>query len=632
MQKPAPDKRTQFSIWYFVAVLLLLFLLPDWLSSQPQTIRYSEFRALALAGELRDVAVASDEVKASVPRDQLMSHLSSEAQDQLGGSGDDEVRIRAIRVEDPDLLQVLEEAGIDYTGVQDNTWFTSMLSWLLPLVLLVLLWSFLLRRMSGMGPGGGSMMSIGKSKAKVYMEKDTRVTFDDVAGVDEAKAELQEVVDFLRDPDKSSRLGAHIPKGVLLVGPPGTGKTLMARAVAGQAGVPFLSISGSEFVEMFVGVGAARVRDLFNQARSMAPAIMFIDGLDALGRAGGANPVMTNDEKEQTLNQLLVELDGFDPSSGLILLAATNRPEILDQALLRAGRFDRQVLVDRPDRVGRAAILKVHIRKIRIDTSIDLDQIAALTPGFTGADLANLVNEAALLATRRNADVVTLEDFSNAIERIVAGLEKKNRILSEKERRVVAYHELGHALVAMSLEGVDPVQKVSIIPRGISALGFTLQRPTEDRFLLSEQELRNRMTVLLGGRAAERLVFNATSTGAADDLEKATDIARDMVTRFGMIPALGQVSYEKAAQNHLQQRWLDNTRNYSEATAEAIDQAIRELIDQAFNHATEILESRRQTLEEGARRLLEVEVLDGEALQQLLGQEQAPGPDRVTPT
>lgn len=622
MPTPAPGKRTQFSIWYFVAVLLLLFLLPDWLSSQPQTIRYSEFRALALAGELQDVTVATEQVKASVRRDQLAPYLPSEELSRLRTSEGDRVPVRAVRVEDPDLVQVLEEAGVDYTGVQENTWFTSLLSWLLPLALLVLLWSFLLRRMTGMGGGGsGSMMSIGKSKAKIYMEKDTRVTFDDVAGVDEAKAELQEVVDFLRDPDKYSRLGAHIPKGVLLVGPPGTGKTLMARAVAGQAGVPFLSISGSEFVEMFVGVGAARVRDLFNQARGMAPAIIFIDELDALGRARGANPMMANDEKEQTLNQLLVELDGFDPSSGLILLAATNRPEILDQALLRAGRFDRQVLVDRPDRVGRAQILKVHIRKIKLDTATDLDHIAALTPGFTGADLANLVNEAALLATRRNADVVTLEDFNAAIERIIAGLEKKNRILSEKERRTVAYHELGHALVAMSLEGVDPVQKVSIIPRGISALGYTLQRPTEDRFLLTEQELRNRMTVLLGGRAAECLVFNATSTGAADDLDKATDIARDMVTRFGMIPALGQVTYEKATRNHLQQRWLDSGRSYSEATAEAIDQAIRELIDQAFNEATDLLRSHRQTLESGAVQLLVAEVLSGDALQKLLGQE-----------
>ncbi|GGY86062.1 ATP-dependent zinc metalloprotease FtsH [Marinobacter zhanjiangensis] len=623
MPTPSPDKRTQYSIWYFVAVLLFLFLLPDWLSSQPQTIRYSEFRALALAGELQEVTVATEEVKASVRADQLSPYLSSEEVSRLRPSGDDTVRIRAIRVEDPDLVQVLEEAGVSYTGVRENTWLTSMLSWLLPLAVLVLVWSFLLRRMSGMGGGGsGSMMSIGKSKAKIYMEKDTRVTFDDVAGVDEAKAELQEVVDFLRDPDKYSRLGAHIPKGVLLVGPPGTGKTLMARAVAGQASVPFLSISGSEFVEMFVGVGAARVRDLFNQARGMAPAIIFIDELDALGRARGANPMMNNDEKEQTLNQLLVELDGFDPSSGLILLAATNRPEILDQALLRAGRFDRQVLVDRPDRIGRAQILKVHIRKIKLEPSIDMDKVAALTPGFTGADLANLVNEAALLATRRNANVVTLEDFNAAIERIVAGLEKKNRILSKKERRTVAYHELGHALVAMSLEGVDPVQKVSIIPRGISALGYTLQRPTEDRFLLSEQELRNRMTVLLGGRAAEQLVFNATSTGAADDIEKATEIARDMVTRFGMIPALGQVTYEQSSQNHMQQRWLGNSRQYSEATAEAIDQAIRELIDQAFNQATGILESHRETLENGAKQLLEVEVLSGEALQKLLGQEQ----------
>ncbi|SFR63445.1 cell division protease FtsH [Marinobacter daqiaonensis] len=617
MPNPKPDKRTQFSIWYFIAVMVFLFLLPDWLSSQPQTIRYSDFRALAMAGELREVSVAAEDIRATVAIDQLAAYLPANQLTRMGPGDSGLVRVRAIRVEDPDLVRVLEEADINYTGVRENTWLTSLLSWLLPFALLILLWSFLLRRMGGMG-SGGSMMAIGKSKAKVYMEKDTRVTFDDVAGVDEAKAELQEVVDFLRDPEKYSRLGAHIPKGVLLVGPPGTGKTLMARAVAGQAGVPFLSISGSEFVEMFVGVGAARVRDLFNQARTMAPAIIFIDELDALGRARGANPMMANDEKEQTLNQLLVELDGFDPSSGLILLAATNRPEILDQALLRAGRFDRQVLVDRPDRLGRTQILKVHVRKIRLDDQADLDQIAALTPGFTGADLANLVNEAALLATRRNADRVTLDDFNNAIERIVAGLEKKNRILSERERRTVAYHELGHALVAMALPGVDPVQKVSIIPRGISALGYTLQRPTEDRFLLSEDELRNRMAVLLGGRAAEALVFNTTSTGAADDLQKATDIARDMVTRYGMIPGLGLVTYEKSPASHLQQRFLDGPRSYSEATAEAIDQAIRTLTEQAFETATGILEAHRDSLETGAMRLLEVEVLSGEGLRDLM--------------
>lgn len=621
---PAPDKRTQFSIWYFVAVLLLLFLLPDWLATQPHTIRYSEFRTLVADGAVSDVTVGTEDIRATVSRQQLAGVLTSEDLEKLQGTDGDSLTIRAIRVDDPDLVPLLEDAGVDYTGTRENTWLTSLLSWLLPLGLLILFWSFMLRRMGGgLGGGSGSMMSIGKSKAKVYMEKDTRVTFDDVAGVDEAKAELQEVVDFLKDPEKYSRLGAHVPKGVLLVGPPGTGKTLMARAVAGQAGVPFLSISGSEFVEMFVGVGAARVRDLFNQARGMAPAIIFIDELDALGRARGANPMMANDEKEQTLNQLLVELDGFDPSSGLILLAATNRPEILDPALLRAGRFDRQVLVDRPDRIGRAQILKVHIRKITLDDTVDLDHVAALTPGFTGADLANLVNEAALLATRRNADSVSLDDFNAAIERIIAGLEKKNRILSEHERRTVAYHELGHALVAMSLPGVDPVQKVSIIPRGISALGYTLQRPTEDRFLLSENELRNRMTVLLGGRAAESLIFNMTSTGAADDLDKATDIARDMVTRFGMIPALGQVTYEKASQNHLQPNLLSPRRRYSEATAEAIDQAIRELIDEAFDRATRILGEHRDTLDTGARRLLEVEVLSGEALQALLGSENA---------
>jgi cell division protease FtsH len=468
---------------------------------------------------------------------------------------------------------------------------------------------FLMRRMA-MGGLGGGLMQVGKSRAKIYVEKDTKVSFADVAGVDESKAEISEVVDFLKNPQAGGRLGARLPKGILLVGPPGTGKTLLARAVAGEAGVAFLSISGSEFVEMFVGVGAARVRDLFEQARKLAPCIIFIDELDALGRARGAGPMMGgHDEKEQTLNQLLVELDGFDPSSGIVLLAATNRPEILDPALLRAGRFDRQILVDRPDKKGRIQILEVHVKKVKLAPGVRLEEVAALTPGFTGADLANLVNEAALLATRRGADAITTEDFTVAIERIVAGLEKRNRILNARERRTVAYHELGHALVALSLPGQDPVQKVSIIPRGIGALGYTLQRPIEDRFLMSRQELEDKMTVLLAGRAAESLVFTEISTGAADDLQRATDIARSMVTRYGMDEKLGQAAYETDRGTFLGQPIEGGGRRFSEETAREIDVSVRALIDRAFDRAREILGRRRAELERLAKVLLEKETL-----------------------
>ena len=451
----------------------------------------------------------------------------------------------------PAFAEQLQQYGVTFRGGTDSNFFSNLLSWVLPVVIFFGIWIFLLRRMAMGGMGSGGLMSIGKSKAKIYVEKDTKTTFGDVAGVEEAKAELKEVVDFLKDPQSYGVLGARLPRGVLLVGPPGTGKTLLARAVAGEAGVTFLSISGSEFVEMFVGVGAARVRDLFEQARKMAPCIIFIDELDAMGRARGIGPMAGgHDEKEQTLNQLLVELDGFDPSQGIILLAATNRPEILDPALLRPGRFDRQILVDRPDKQGRIQILEVHVRKVKLAPEVRLEEVAALTPGFTGADLANLVNEAALMATRRRAEAVTMNDFTAAFERIVAGLEKRNRLLNPKERRVVAYHELGHALVALTLPGVDPVHKVSIIPRGVGALGYTLQRPTEDRFLMSVEELENKMAVLLGGRGAEQLVFGEVSTGASDDLMKATDIARSMVTRYGMDGTLGQAAYETERGNY----------------------------------------------------------------------------------
>jgi cell division protease FtsH len=489
---------------------------------------------------------------------------------------------------------------------------------LLPTVLLVGFWLFLSQRLL-QGHGGG-MMAIGKSKAKVFMEQSIPTTFADVAGVDEAKEELQEIISFLKDPEGYARLGAHVPKGILLVGPPGTGKTLLARAVAGEANVPFFSISGSEFVELFVGVGAARVRDLFEQAQQHAPCIIFIDELDALGRARGISPAGGGqDEKEQTLNQLLSELDGFDVRGGVVLLAATNRPEILDPALLRAGRFDRQILVDRPDKIGRRAILQVHVRKVTLDPQVSLDEVAALTTGFTGADLANLVNEAALLATRRGAASVQPQDFTEAIERIIAGLEKRTRVLTVTERRWVAYHEMGHALVALAMPGSDPIQKVSIIPRGIAALGYTIQRPTEDRFLMSRAELADKMTVLLGGRAAELLVFDDTSTGAADDLAHATDIARSMVLRYGMVPELGQVSYQPDAApllGNTVETW--QPRSYSESTAAAIDKSVRALIDVAFVHARSILVGERDLLDRAAAELLSRETLSGDELARML--------------
>jgi cell division protease FtsH len=470
------------------------------------------------------------------------------------------------------------------------------------------MWIFLFRKVADR-QGFGGLMSIGKSRAKIYVEKDTKTTFADVAGVEEAKFELQEVVQFLKDPKSYGRLGAHVPKGILLVGPPGTGKTLLAKAVAGEAGVPFFSISGSEFVEMFVGVGAARVRDLFQQARQAAPCIIFIDELDALGRSRGPGAFGGYDEKEQTLNQLLAELDGFDPSIGVILLAATNRPEVLDPALLRAGRFDRQVLVDRPDKSGRIAILKVHIRKIKVARDVDLEKIASLTAGFTGADLANLINEAAIAATRRRADEVSFDDFTIAIERIVAGAEKKSRVLSTEERRRVAYHEMGHALVAANLPGVDPVQKVSIIPRGVGALGYTMQRPTEDRFLLSASDLKNRIAVLMGGRASEQLIYDGdVSTGAADDLQRATEIAIEMVTRYGMDATIGQRTYAPRPQMFLQTP-KDQVVSAAEATGREIDLAVRSLIEDADGRARSILEAHRKELDDGVELLMARETL-----------------------
>jgi len=590
------QRRTQINVGYLIFAFFAMMLLQQWWQTAQtvEVVPYSEFEKLLAEDRIAEVAIGDAKITGKLK--------SPEA----GGKS-----VVVANVVEPDLAARLSKYGVRYTRVHESTFLRDLLSWIVPALVFFGVWFWLIRRMGAQGGLGGGFMSIGKSRAKVYVEKQTGVTFADVAGVDEAKAELQEVVEFLKDPKKYGRLGARIPKGVLLVGPPGTGKTLLARAVAGEAGVAFFSISGSEFVEMFVGVGAARVRDLFEQARQKAPAIIFIDELDALGRARGAGGAFGggHDEKEQTLNQLLVELDGFDPSTGLVLLSATNRPEILDPALLRAGRFDRQVLVDRPDKPGRIQILQVHVKKIRLQPEVDLAQVAALTPGFTGADLANLVNEAALLATRRGGEEVTLDDFTHAIERIVAGLEKKNRLLNPRERRVVAHHELGHAMVAMALPGVDPVHKVSIIPRGVGALGYTIQRPTEDRFLMTREELENKMAVLLGGRAAEQVVFGHLSTGAADDLAKVTDIARSMVMRYGMVPSLGNVAYEEERSPFLPGQVIQKSREYSEQTAREIDVAVREIVKLAYDKALVILTREKEVLERWAGRLLEKETL-----------------------
>ena len=589
-----PDARKrQIMIWYVLAAVvgILLFQI-FWASySQVETIPYSEFETLLDQGKIAAVTVGADSVQGT-----LKEPLPSGKRE-----------FYAARV-DPQLAEKLASHQVVVNGAPSGGVIQTILSWVIPAIIFYVVWMFLFRRLAEK-QGFGGLMQVGKSHAKIFVETDTKVTFKDVAGVDEAKFELQEVVAFLRDPKSFGRLGARVPKGVLLVGPPGTGKTLLAKAVAGEAGVPFFSISGSEFVEMFVGVGAARVRDLFDQARKAAPCIIFIDELDALGRSRAPGGYGGTDEKEQTLNQLLAELDGFDPSSGVILLAATNRPEILDPALLRAGRFDRQVLVDRPDRTGRLDILKVHVRKVKLAPDLDLDAIAGLTTGFTGADIANLVNEAAIVATRRNASSINFNDFTEAIERIVAGLEKKSRVLNEDERRRVAYHEMGHALVAATLPGIDPVLKVSIIPRGVGALGYTIQRPTEDRFLLNRTNLENRIAVLLGGRASEQLVFDGdVSSGAADDLQRATEIALEMVTRYGMDAKIGQRTYAAAPQPFIATPTADRVQA-AEVTTREIDVAVRDLIGNGFDRACDILRTRRGDLDAGAALLLKRETL-----------------------
>jgi cell division protease FtsH len=604
------NSKTRFNLIYVLVALSGVFLVHDlWVRSQGVVlIPYSQFQQLLVQGKVQEVVIDADSIQG----------VLKEA--PQGPPYEGRSHFATTRVS-PELATSLEKFGVTFTGRVESPWFHAILSWVVPVVLFGAMWMWFARRVGGPGGPGAGLMSIGKSKAKVFVETGVPVRFADVAGVDEAKAELEEVVSFLKEPKSYGRLGARMPKGVLLVGPPGTGKTLLARAVAGEAAVPFFSISGSEFVEMFVGVGAARVRDLFQQARLKAPCVIFIDELDALGRARGAYPGMGgHDEKEQTLNQLLSELDGFDPAIGIVLLAATNRPEVLDPALLRAGRFDRQVLVDRPDRIGRTQILAVHVKKVLLAPEVKLEEVAALTPGFTGADLANLVNEAALVATRRGADEILTGDFTAAIERIVAGLEKKNRLLNPKEREVVAHHEMGHALVAAAQPGCDPVHKVSIIPRGIGALGYTIQRPTEDRYLMTREELEAKMAVLLAGRTAEEVIFGHLSTGAADDLSRATDIARSMVTRYGMLPEVGPLAYETEPDGFLAGIPQAPRRLYSEQTAREIDVAIRGLVEAAQARARRILDDNRGLLEAGAKQLLAKETLADAELQVLLRQ------------
>jgi cell division protease FtsH len=601
------QKTSRFNLAYAVLAIFGVLLLHDlWAGYQSvTTVPYSEFQRLVRESKVKEIVVYQGEIRGELkaPEPNIKRHF------------------RTNRVDTP-LAEELVKHDVKFSGQVESKLLATLLSWILPVLIFFGIWMLLMRRMSGKLGAGGGLMSIGKSKAKVYVEADTKTTFADVAGVEEAKGELKETVEFLKDPDRYGRLGARMPKGILLVGPPGTGKTLLARAVAGEAGVPFFSISGSDFVEMFVGVGAARVRDLFEQARGKAPAIIFIDELDAMGRARNATPFAGgHDEKEQTLNQLLVEMDGFDPTSGIVLLAATNRPEVLDPALLRAGRFDRQVLVDRPDKRGRVEVLRVHVKKVKLATDVDLDQVAGLTPGFTGADLANLVNEAALAATRRGASSIALADFNTGVERIVAGLERKNRLLNPREREIVAYHEMGHAIVAAALKGSDPVHKVSIIPRGIGALGYTIQRPTEDRYLMTRAELLDRMAVLMGGRAAEHVVFEHFSTGAADDLAKIADIARSIVTRYAMEPELGHVAFETDQRSLLGPAGEPvRGRAYGDDTAREIDCAVRRNVLTAFQRASAILTENRDVLESSARLLLEKETLDAPDLERLFAQ------------
>jgi cell division protease FtsH len=597
------QKHYKFSLWYVIVGIWVVLIAQNYIASMyaAQVIPYSQFLNLLKVGKITEIAITANQIQGKM---------------KVDGTAEDFKPFKTIRV-DPDLSKVLEQyPTVSFKGEIESTFLRDLFSWIFPLLLFVGVWYFLMKRMGGQQAG---FMTLGKNKAKIYMQNELNVTFADVAGVDEAKQELVEVIEFLKTPAKFTDIGGRIPKGILLVGPPGSGKTLLAKAVAGESGVPFFSLSGSEFVEMFVGLGAARVRDLFVQAKEKAPCIIFIDELDALGKARGFSAMGGHDEREQTLNQLLVEMDGFDPKVGVILMAATNRPEILDPALLRPGRFDRHVLVDRPDKLGREQILRVHMKKVKTVPDLNLEKLANMTPGMVGADLANLVNEAALLAVRREKEEVGMAEFEEAVERIVGGLEKKNRLINASERETVAYHEMGHALVALSLPGTDPVQKISIIPRGIAALGYTMQVPTGDRFLMRKTELENKIASLLGGRAAEEIVFSDISTGAHNDLARATDIARSMIMEYGMSEKLGQVYFAGGKKPLFLGDGPREAGDYSEATAEIIDGEIRESISREYERALTILREKNEILIRGAQLLLEKEKLDGEEIRELLG-------------
>ena len=617
------NKITRFSIWYFVLFLLAVVAVQNYFDVRRfQTVSYSDFRKLVDIKGIKNLSISTDVITGKLTpagvefltKDGKNPELKNLVNEEPKG----EPNFTTVRLEDPDLIKNLDKEGISYTARMDKTWLTSLLSWLLPMALLAGVWIYFIRKI-GTGAGGG-LMSIGKSKAKFYVEDETKVTFKDVAGVDEAIEELQEVIGFLQNPAKFQSLGGKIPKGVLLVGPPGTGKTLLGRAVAGEAGVPFMSLTGSDFVEMFVGVGAARVRDLFAQAEEKAPCIIFIDELDAIGKARSVSPITGgHEERENTLNQLLSEMDGFDTRKGVIIMSATNRPEILDPALIRPGRFDRQIMVDRPSLTGREEILKIHVRGVKLADDVDLHKIAARTPGMVGSDLANIVNEAALLGARKNKTAVTMIDFEEAIDRVMAGLEKRSRVMNPKEKEIVAYHETGHALVAESVPTADPVHRVSIIPRGIGALGYTLQLPTEDRYLMTHSELEDRLAVLLGGRVAEEITFNETSTGAQNDLFRATDIARSMIREYGMSQVLGPVTFERERRPLFLETMLPpSAKDYSEATAQEIDREVRSLINRAHDRAMEILSGKKAVLEDVAKILLKKEVIEGDELRQVL--------------
>ena len=609
-------KQRKFAIGYLAIALIaiLVFQLPLF-GPRAAHVSYSEFKALAKKGKVSNLTLDRETISGTLSTDGLEPVLSKEKLEELNRLGSGPHRFVATRVEDPGLVAELEQANVKFAGHVENAWLSTLLSWVLPAVVFAGVWVLLMRRF---GPQQG-LMAIGKSKARVYVEHKTGVTFDDVAGIDEARGELMEVVDFLKNPDRYRRLGGKIPKGVLIVGAPGTGKTLLAKAVAGEASVPFFSLSGSDFVEMFVGVGAARVRDLFAQAQEKAPSIIFIDELDALGKARGVSPLMSgHDEREQTLNQLLAELDGFDTQHGVMILAATNRPEILDPALLRPGRFDRQVVLDRPDLRGREKILNVHVRDVKLAPGLDLSLVAARTPGFVGADLANLVNEAALHAARKGKEVVDAMDFDEAIDRVVGGLERRSRVINPREKEIVAYHEAGHALVAESREHADRVAKISVIPCGVAALGYTQQQPTEDRYLMTRAELLDRLDVLLGGRVAEELVFGDVSTGAQDDLQRATDIARHMVARYGMTEALGLATFEPPRQALFLNIQSMAQREYSEETARRIDEEIRKLFEAAHERVRQTLTAKREVLTSLAKLLIEKEVVSRDDLTTLL--------------